>query len=66
MNAAFNIATTTRRLAVIDTHTGLEEAARLSKKQVRKTVREQTLPGLSFRIVTALTWPENVLAVLEQ
>ena len=66
VNAAFNIATTTRRLAVIDTHSGLEAAARLTKKQFIKTVRDQPVPDISFRIVTALTWPENVLAVLEQ
>ena len=65
VNAAFNIATTTRRLAVFDTQAGLEEAARLSKKQLRKTAMEQPLTGISFRIVTALSWPENVLAVLE-
>jgi putative transposase len=65
VNAAFNIATTTRRLAGIDTRAGLEEAACLSKKQVRKTVMDQPLTGISFRIVTALTWPENVLAVGE-
>jgi len=65
VNAAFNIASTARRLTVIDSLAGLEQAARLSKKQLRKTVREQTVPEISFRIVTALTWPENVLAVLE-
>lgn len=65
VNAAFNIATTTRRLAVIDTHSVLEEAARLSKKQFMKTIRDQTVPDISFRIVTALTWPENVLAAVE-
>jgi hypothetical protein len=65
VNAAFNIATTTRRLAGIDTRAGLEEAARLSKKQVRKMVMDQPLTGISFRIVTALAWPENVLAVGE-
>jgi hypothetical protein len=65
VNAAYNIATTTRRLAVIDTHSGLKESARLSKKQYIKTIRDQTVPDISFRIVTALTWPENVIAVLE-
>ena len=65
VNAAFNIATTTRRLAVLDTRAGLEDDACLSKKQLRKTVRDQPVPNISFRIVTDLTWPENVLAVLE-
>jgi len=65
VNAAFNIATTTSKLVYIDTLAGLEEAARLSKKQLRKAVREQPIPGISFRVVTALTWPENVLAAGE-
>jgi putative transposase len=65
VNAAFNIATTTRRLAGVDTRAGLEEATRLSKKQLRKMVREQPLSGISFRIVTALSWPEKGLAVGE-
>jgi putative transposase len=65
VNAAFNIAATTRRLTVFDTHTRMEEAARLPKKQFIKTIRDHPVPDISFRIVTALTWPENVLAVLE-
>ena len=65
MNAAFNIATSTRRLAGIDIRAGFEKAARLSEKHVSKTVMDQPLTGISFRIVTALAWPENVLAVGE-
>jgi putative transposase len=66
VNAAFNIAATTRRLTAIDTYTRMEETARLTKKQFIKTIRDQPVPDISFRIVTALTWPENVLAVVEQ
>jgi putative transposase len=65
VNAAFNIASTARRQSLIDSLAGLEEATRLSKNQLRKAVREQTVPEISFRIVTALTWPENFFAVLE-
>jgi putative transposase len=65
VNAAFNIATTSRRLAIIDTLAELEEAARLSKKQLRKLVRVQPVTGIPPRGGTNLTPCENILAVLE-
>ena len=65
VNAAFNIAATTRRLVVIDTLAVREEAARLSKKQLRKLVRVQPDAGNPIRDITDLTCYENILAVLE-
>jgi hypothetical protein len=65
VNAAFNIAATTRRLAIIDTLAELEETARISKKQLRKLVRVQPVTGIPIQAMTELAWCENILAVLE-
>jgi putative transposase len=65
VNAAFNIATTARRLPVIDTLAELEEAARLSKKQLRKLVRVKPVIGISSLCRTDPISCENILAVLE-
>ena len=65
VNAAFNIATTTRRLTIPDTLTGQGEGARLSKKQVRKLVRFQPVVGFPVQTIADAACCENILAVLE-
>jgi putative transposase len=65
VNAAFNIANTTRRLAVIDTFNEEEATNRISKKQVCKIVRLQPVTGIPVRIMTGPACCENILAVLE-
>ena len=65
VNAAFNIATTTRRLAIVDVLGELEETNRISKKQLRKLVRLQPETGSPINAVTDFPCCENILAVLE-
>ena len=65
VNAAFNIATTTRKPTTVDTLTEIEKITRVSKKQLRKLVRLQTASGIPIQSITDLTCWENILAVLE-
>jgi putative transposase len=70
VNAAFNIATTTRNLTIADRLTETGESVPLSKKQVRRLIRLQPVPGIAVpgipvTAMTDLPCCENILAVLE-
>jgi putative transposase len=65
VNAAFNIATTTRSLPTVDTLDDIGETTRFEKKQVRKLARIQSAPDLPVMDITNLPCCENILAVLE-
>ncbi len=65
VNAAFNIATTTRRLTILNTLAGQGEAECLSKKQVRKLVRIQPVTGIPVQTIADPACCENILSVLE-
>lgn len=65
VNAAFNIAATTRQLAIIDTPPGREDIFCLSKKQVRKLARLHRGTCIPVWTLPDPACPENILAVLE-
>jgi len=70
VNAAFNIATTTRSLAIADRFAETAESVRMSKKQLRRLIRLQPGTGISFADIPVpamidIPCCENILAVLE-
>ena len=65
VNAAFNIATTTRSQSIMDVFREQGESSRIAQKQVRKLARIQPAPGFPLKAVPDLPCPENILAVLE-
>ena len=65
VNAAFNIATTTRSLPVMDMFGDQGETNRIAQKQVRKLARIQPAPCFPVETVPDIPCPGNILAVLE-
>ena len=65
VNAAFNIAATTRQLVIIDTPASREDLFCLSKKQVRKLARLHHGTSIPVWTLPDPACSENILAVLE-